>query len=51
MLQIHYQSNWYEIEYCGIKIIETAFTTKLIRSMLDEHNDNSKLIVDNKKIK
>lgn len=51
MLQIHYQSNWYEIEYCGIKIIETAFTTKLIKSMLDEHNDNSKLILDNKKIK
>ena len=50
MLQLNYQNNWYEIEFEGIKIIETPFSTKLIKSILNDENE-SRLIIDHKNIK
>lgn len=50
MIQLNYQNNWYEIEFEGIKIIETPFSTKLIKSILGDENE-SKLIIDHKNIK
>ena len=51
MLSFKYENNWYEIEYFGIKIIETKFTTNFIKSIISEDDEQSKLIIENKSFK
>lgn len=51
MLQFNYQKNWYDIEFQGIKIIETNYTTNFIKSIISNNEDESKMILDGKKIK
>lgn len=51
MLSFKYENNWYEIEYFGIKIIETKFTTNFIKSIISEDDEQAKLIIENKSFK
>lgn len=51
MLRINYLKNWYEIEFNGIKIIETRYTTKFIKSILESPDETPYLIIDNKNIR
>ena len=51
MLQINYQNNWYDIEFNGLKIIETSFTTNFVKSILVNSDQEAKIILDNKKIR
>lgn len=52
MLQINHNKNWYEIEFNGIKIIETRHSSKFIKSILiSSQEENPSLIIDNKNIR
>ena len=51
MLKINYWKNWYEIEFNGIKVIETRYTTKFIKSILASPEETPYLIIDNKNIR
>lgn len=51
MIQINYQKNWYELEFNGIKVIETNYTTNFIKSIISNNDEEAKLIIDNKNIK
>ena len=51
MLQINYQNNWYDIEFNGLKIIETSFTTNFVKSILVNNDQEAKIILNNKKIR
>ena len=51
MLQISYQNNWYDIEFNGLKIIETSFTTNFVNSILVNNDQEAKIILNNKKIR
>ncbi|WP_033160003.1 hypothetical protein [Mycoplasmoides alvi] len=51
MLQIYYQNNWHNLDFNGIKILETTFPTHFIKSILTDDNENHHLVVDSKVIK
>lgn len=51
MLQINYNKNWYDIEFNGIKIIETRFTTNFIKSLITDNDEEVKMLIDNKNIR
>lgn len=52
MLQINHNKNWYEVEFNGIKVIETRHSTKFIKSiLLGSQEETPSLIIDNKNIR
>ena len=51
MLRINYKKNWYEIEFEGIKIFETKFSTNFIKSIIASELDEPNLVINNKNIK
>lgn len=51
MLKINYNKNWYDIEFNGIKIIETRFTTNFIKSLITDNEQEVKMLIDNKNIR
>ncbi len=51
MLKLNYKKNWYEIEFNGIKVLETRHTTNFIKDFLYCDDDNARLIINNKNIK
>ncbi|MBD5423080.1 MAG: hypothetical protein HDR43_01120 [Mycoplasma sp.] len=51
MLKVNYNKNWYEIEFNGIKVIETKYTSKFIKQILNSPEEIPYLIIDNKNIR
>lgn len=51
MMQFNYNKNWYDVEFDGIKVIETKYSTHFIKSIIVDGDENPKLILDNKNIR
>lgn len=51
MIQFNYNKNWYDVEFNGIKVIETKYSTHFIKSIIVDNDENPKLILDKKNIR